>query len=130
RIAACQTLYSRVFVEINPIGEDLIVKNLKLSEKGTEFYNQLLNATLDNLYRVDQTIQKHLLKWKQSRISDSLNAILRIGCCELLYFKETDAKVVFNESIEICREFAGEDAVKILNGVLHAVWKTISVKDS
>lgn len=87
-----------------------------------EFANQLAESAWNNLVAIDEMIQKNLKNWKQSRISPVLNAILRISIGEMLYHQKTDGKVVLNEAIELCKSLVGEQATKICNGVLHAVW--------
>lgn len=123
RILAFQTLYQRNKIGIHPEGEERLFAEHPLAGKYAEFCRNLIDKTWQELAIVDSAIQSHLINWKQARISESLNALLRIATCELLYFSDTDGKVVLNESIEICRKYVDNQATKILNGVLHAVWQ-------
>lgn len=126
RILAYQTLYQRKKIGIQPRGEELLFKATPLADKYSDFCKQLIDTTWKELNAVDETIQRHLTNWKQTRISESLNALIRIATCELLYFPDTDGKVVLNEAIEICRSYVDNQATKILNGVLHAIWQETS----
>ena len=49
-------------------------------------------------------------------------AVLRIAAEELLASehgeKKTDARIIINEALEICRTYADENAVAFVNGVL------------
>ncbi|MBU2644512.1 transcription antitermination factor NusB [bacterium] len=123
RILAYQTLYQRKKIGIQPAGEARLFLEHPLSDKYSEFCRQLIDTTWKELSTIDGTIQRYLINWKQTRISESLNALLRIATCELLFFPDTDGKVVLNEAIEICRSYVDSQATKILNGVLHAVWQ-------
>ena len=128
RIVALQTIYSRSRFKYIEEAEVLIAKDSKLPKKHQKFAQNLIRKTWKNLEEIDQSITRNLKNWKQYRLSETLNALLRIGTCELMYFPETDAKIVFNESIELCKSFVGEQATKICNGVLHAVWQEWSHK--
>ncbi|MBT3226233.1 MAG: transcription antitermination factor NusB [Deltaproteobacteria bacterium] len=123
RILAYQTLYQRKKIGIHPTGEELLFNDNPLAEKYSDFCHQLIETTWKELATVDETIQRHLTNWRQARISDSLNALLRIATSELLFFPDIDGKVVLNEAIEICRNYVDAQATKILNGVLHAIWQ-------
>ncbi len=123
RILAYQTLYQRKKIGVHPTGEALLLGANPLAEKYSDFCHELIETTWKELITVDETIQRHLLNWKQTRISESLNALMRIATSELLYFPDIDGKIVLNEAIEICRSHVDTQATKILNGVLHAIWQ-------
>jgi len=123
RILAYQTLYQRKKIGIHPLGEELLSDATPLAEKYSDFCQQLIETTWKELSTIDETIQRHLINWKQTRISESLNALLRIATSELLYFPDIDGKIVLNEAIEICRSYVDTQATKLLNGVLHAIWQ-------
>lgn len=123
RILAYQTLYQRKKIGVHPAGEELLFNTNPLAEKYSDFCHQLIETTWKELSTVDETIQRHLLNWRQTRISESLNALMRIATGELLYFPDIDGKIVLNEAIEICRSYVDTQATKILNGVLHAIWQ-------
>ncbi|NQU63460.1 MAG: transcription antitermination factor NusB [SAR324 cluster bacterium] len=127
RILAYQTLYQRKKIGIQTRGEEILFKATPLSDKYSDFCKQLIETTWKELNAIDETIQRHLTNWKQTRISESLNALIRIATCELLYFPDTDGKIVLNETIEICRSYVDSQATKILNGVLHAIWQEKSI---
>lgn len=121
RILAYQILYQRKKIGIQPEGEERLFRETPLAEKYADFCRNLIEITWRELETIDSHIQSHLINWKQARISESLNALLRIATAELLYFPNTDGKVVLNEAIEICRRYVDAQATKILNGVLHAI---------
>lgn len=123
RILAYQILYQRKKIGIQATGEDRLFEETPLADKYVNFCRQLIDTTWKELETIDKTIQRHLINWKQTRISESLNALFRIATCELLYFPDTDGKVVLNEAIEICRSYVDTQATRILNGVLHSIWQ-------
>lgn len=123
RILALQIIYSRSKLGINQAGESEVIRDSCLKGKYREFGSQLIETTWKHLSEIDLAIQKHLKNWKQNRLTDTLNALLRISVAELLFFPETEKKIVINEAIELCREFVDEKATKMCNGVLHSVSK-------
>ena len=123
RILAFQIVYNRQKLGVQTEGEALHSSFTPLSDDHRQFGESLVETTWQNLERIDQSIQSHLINWKQSRISIALNALLRVCSCELLFFPDTDGKIVLNEAIEICKTYVDDGATRILNGVLHAIWQ-------
>lgn len=102
--------------------ETLILDPKELDQDSLTFSRNLIDQCWENLEEVDNQIQQNLKDWKQSRLSETLNAVLRLATAELLFFPETDGKVVINEALELCRTYLGESPVKMCNGVLHGIW--------
>ena len=130
RILAFQITYTRAKFGIHHKGEELLFKQAGLTGNYQIFFQNLVDTTWEKLDEIDKVIQQHLTNWKQTRISETLNALLRISSCELLFFPEIDNKIVINEAIEICRNFVGEKATKFCNGDLHAVWQDSNSKEN
>lgn len=128
RILAFQTIYCRHKLGINAAGEKQLLEESGLQGKYREFSWGLVEHTWNRLAEIDTVIQNHLKNWKQHRISDTLNALLRIGIGELLQYSETETKIIINEAIEICKLYVDEKATKICNGVLHSAAKEIRVE--
>lgn len=125
REIAFQVLYHRSKLGVTPYGEDLLIQSIQTNKKQYSYCTYLIQHTWDNLDQIDSVIEKHLINWKQSRLSDSLNALLRLGIFELLFEKEIDGKVILNETLEICKKYVDEKATKMCNGVLHAVYQSL-----
>lgn len=128
RVIAFQTIYSRHKLGVVSSGEERMISDSNLPEKYATFSRNLIQNTWQQLEEIDQVIEANLQNWKQKRLADTLNALLRIAICELKYFPDTDAKVVINEAIEICREYIDEKATKICNGVLHSASKDLRLE--
>jgi transcription antitermination protein NusB len=122
RELAVKLLYSRDRLDNTNALEHFIHPNTTQGKTIDEFANELAETAWNNLVAIDEMIQKNLKNWKQNRISPVLNAILRISIAEILFNQNTDGKVILNEAIELCKSLVGEQATKICNGVLHAVW--------
>ncbi len=121
RIAALQILYSRSQAGISHQGERLIGLEANLKEEGLAFARSLVTRAWADLNEVDRFIQEALQEWRQERLSSSLNALLRLAVSELLYWPETDAKVIFNEALDLCKSYVDPEATSLVNGLLHRV---------
>lgn len=125
REIAFQVLYHRSKLGITPYGEELLIQSIESDKKQLAYCNYLIRQTWENLDQIDSIIEKYLINWKQSRLSDSLNALLRLSVCELLFEPDIDGKIILNEAIEICKQYVDEKATKMCNGVLHAVYQKL-----
>ena len=122
RELAVMLIYSRDRLDDSNEMEHFIHPDSHQGKGVDEFANELVEIAWNNLVVIDEMIQKNLKNWKQNRISPVLNSILRISIGEILFYQKTDGKVIINEAIELCKSLVGEQATKICNGVLHAVW--------
>lgn len=91
------------------------------------FMEKLLDGVLAKQSELDLVIEKAAPEWPIDRISPVDRNILRLGLYELLFAdrKEVPAKVAINESIELAKQFGGENSSRFVNGVLGAVYKEI-----
>jgi transcription antitermination protein NusB len=91
------------------------------------FMEKLLNGILSKQTELDLVITKAAPEWPIDRISPVDRNILRLGLYELLFSdrSEVPAKVAINESIELAKQFGGDNSSRFVNGVLGAVYKEI-----
>lgn len=91
------------------------------------FMEKLLDGVLVKQPELDLVIEKAAPDWPLERISPVDRNILRLGLYELLFAdrKEVPAKVAINESIELAKQFGGDNSSRFVNGVLGAVYKEI-----
>lgn len=80
---------------------------------------------------IDETISAHLKKWTMSRISKVSLAILRLGVWEILFSDDVEDDIVVSECVRLATDYAYEDDVSFVNGVLGTVVrsKTAEKKD-
>lgn len=70
---------------------------------------------------IDETISAHLKKWTMSRISKVSLAILRLGVWEILFSDDVEDDIVVSECVRLATDYAYEDDVSFVNGVLGTV---------
>jgi len=102
---------------------DEILEEKKIRNKQREFAMELFRGVMDNIEKVDESIEAALTDWDFDRLGSIERATLRLGSYEIL-FGSLDSAVVINEAIEITKAFGTEQSPKFINGVLDAISKS------
>jgi transcription antitermination protein NusB len=87
------------------------------------FANELFEGAAGQIKELDDLIEQHS-EWKFDRLPAIDRAILRLAIYELRA-NTAQRRTVFNEAIELAKKFSGEESASYLNGILHAVSKTV-----
>ena len=74
-------------------------------------------GVVSNQTAIDELIGANLKKWKMDRISKVSLAILRLGVYEIVY-DDIDNYIVVSECVKLASEYAFEDDISFINGVL------------
>jgi len=131
RSVAMQSLYEWDFHgKVDGDLEKITQKNIEEFGQGLESYDfiwQLVNGVKENIEVIDKIIEKTAPEWPINQINILDRNVLRIGIFELLYENkdEVPPKVAINESIELAKNFGGENSRKFINGVLGTVYREI-----
>lgn len=117
REAAFLLIFEKSFRE-EPMSE-LIVLAVESRALELNDYARRLALTVDEKeVELDQNIEKHLTKWKITRLARVTLAVLRLAVCELSYFPDIPVRVTINEAIELAKKYATENDASYINGVL------------
>ncbi len=100
---------------------DTILVGLRNNPAAYEFAKKLVIQTITHTPDIDTVIKEKVTNWDFKRIAVLDRLILRMGICELLYFKEIPPKVSMNEAIELAKLFSTQRSGQFVNGVLDAV---------
>jgi N utilization substance protein B len=92
-----------------------------LTDELQSFATSLADGVAAHAADIDPIIAAAAEHWRIDRMTVMDRLILRLAVYEFLHERETPAKVVINEALELARSFSGDDAVKFINGVLDAV---------
>jgi N utilization substance protein B len=98
-----------------------VLTGLAGNKPAHEFAKHLVEATVTHSAEIDKIIRTRVANWDFKRIAILDRLILRMGICELLYFREIPPKVTMNEAIELAKLFSTEKSGQFVNGVLDAV---------
>jgi N utilization substance protein B len=102
-----------------------ILPPLEEHKPAHEFAKRLVAKTVEHRVDFDKIIRGKLNNWDFKRVALLDRIILRMGICELMYFKEIPPKVSMNEAIELAKLFSTQRSGKFVNGVLDAVLNDI-----
>ena len=98
------------------------------SEDSTRiFANKLFEGASKSADELDALIVQHAKNWRLERMAIIDRAVLRLAIYELRA-GETPHKVVMNEAVDLAKKFSSEDAGSFVNGILDAVYKTLTSK--
>ena len=81
------------------------------------FAQRLVLGCLEHRDRIDAALSA-ASSWSLGDIGKVERAVLRLGSFELLETDGTPVAVVVDESLELTRAYAGDEAVQYVNGVL------------
>lgn len=124
-----QALYA---YELSGDSVDHVVKTIlePLHEnKGSyQFARHLVKKTIEHAGDLDMIIRAKVTNWDFKRIAVLDRLILRMGICELLFFRDIPPKVSMNEAIELAKLFSTERSGQFINGVLDSVMNDVKEK--
>ena len=102
---AIQLLYQWDFRKDQPVDDEIAVIVSKITE-------------------IDSLIKDSATQWPLEQVAPVDRAILRYGTWELLYSESRPSeKVIIDESIELAKEYGGENSPSFVNGVLGSILK-------
>jgi len=84
----------------------------------------IVHAVITSRDELEKIYEPYLANWRSERISVCTKLILLFAIWELEN-KETDARIIINEAVELAKCFAEEDAYRFINGVLDPVSKDL-----
>lgn len=90
-------------------------------EEGLAFVRSLAPLLDEERERLDAAIDASLTGWAPERVSAVERCILRLALCELKLENDTPPGVIFNEAVDLARDFSGEEAAAFVHGVLDRV---------
>ncbi len=88
--------------------------------KPDKFMEELARGTVTNAARIDKQIEEKSQHWRLERMPVVDRNILRLAIYELT-MNSLPAPVIIDEALELARQFAGDESVSFINGVLDAV---------
>ena len=115
----------RVLFEIEGHGErtrtspcGIRASDLRATADVRAFARTIVVGCVDHLDAIDAALADAMEHWSLVDIGKVERAVLRLGAFELLYMEPTPVAVVIDESIELARAYAGDEAAQFVNGVL------------
>lgn len=92
-----------------------------LPEHLRAFATSLADGVASRVEEIDPLIGEAAEHWRLERMNVMDRLILRLAVYEFLHERETPAKVIINEALELARSFSGDEAVRFINGLLDGI---------
>jgi len=101
--------------EFNPSPEEVRV-----------FAARLVLLVQEHRQEIDEMIVKAAEHWSLGRMAIIDRNILRLGAVQLAYMaEEVPPKVALDESIELAKDYGGEESSKFINGILDRIYREL-----
>ena len=90
-----------------------------------EFAEEIFRGVIAEQATIDECITRHAANWRLERMPAVDRNVLRLAIYEMMR-TPTPPAVVIDEALELARQFAGEESVHFVNGVLDAVKRELN----
>lgn len=126
RIIIMQTLYEWDFKDNYKNSDEILKRNINnfIEDCDEDFIKKNVKGVIENISKLDKTIEKAAPEWPIEQIAVIDKTILRLSVYELLFNKEIPPKVVINEAVELAKSYGSESSSKFINGVLGTLFKS------
>jgi N utilization substance protein B len=129
RIHAVQALYqAEVWKGRTPELTEQLLTELELPADTAQFTRELTAGTLKYRRDIDRLLRMHLEHWKLERLSSTTRNILRLATYELCYGPPLPHHVVFDEALELGKEFVDEQFHGLINRVLQKIYDALQLE--
>lgn len=105
------------------LGDSLFEADDEISKESEEFFRILFDGMLEKQMDIDAKISKYLRNWTIDRLRAIDRCILRLAIFEMLYYKKTPIRVIFDEYIELAKKYGDSDSKNFINAVLDSINK-------
>lgn len=109
--------------DYNEVIETYKENNEKKSEENMEYVKELVEGTEANKEKLDENIQKHMIKWSINRLSKINKIILRVATYEILFKEDIPNVVSVNEAVDLAKKYSDYKSASFINGVLDSMIK-------
>ena len=129
RILAVQALYQ---LSLNKDAkESKVIKDLIQNEESKNradkiFLSKLVKETIKKKTKLVNEIISASNKSKFDKMETLLKVILKLGTCELFYFKNIPINVSLSQYVKVGSSFLNDREVGLINGILDKVSKNIN----
>ncbi len=124
RVYAMEIIYQKELGTYENLGQ--LKVNMKIKDE--IFGNTLIDKMEVDKESIVKNINNCLMDWSFTRLGFLERSILLLGFTEMNKFQEIPLHVSLDEWVDITKEYCGEDAKKLVNGVLNK-YKNILIQD-
>ena len=121
RILALQVLYESDLTEHSwrhALAHQACV--MRFSKQALPYAERWVDGLLAHQAEMDTLISRFAPAWPVEQLAVVDRNVLRLALYELRYERDTPAKVVINEAVELAKTYGSETSPRFVNGVLGA----------
>ena len=129
RILAVQALYQLSLnkdAKESKVIKDLIQNKESKNRADKIFLSKLVKETIKKKTKLVNEIISASNKSKFDKMETLLKVILKLGTCELFYFKNIPINVSLSQYVKVGSSFLNDKEVGLINGILDKVSKNIN----
>ena len=108
--------------------DESLARDLENEATEKRFAEDLVRGVRHQAAAIDALLGRCSRNWRLERMSWVDRNLLRLACFELDERRETPARVVLNEAIEIARRYSTSESSGFVNGVLDRVMQELGHK--
>jgi transcription antitermination protein NusB len=101
-----------------PLRYQLAEAGLARHPEVAAFARDLVMGVLSHEEALNREIRQASKNWELEQMAKMDRIILRIAIYEIAIARQVPMKAAINESIELAKEFSGEDSSRFVNGIL------------
>ena len=117
------------FIKGDESADEIFTKATEVRELECDDYvRAVFFGSTEHREKIDAEIEKALVGWRKTRLSNVSLALLTLSTYELMFMDDIPARVSINEAIELSKKYDDEKAYSLVNGVLNAVAESLSRK--
>lgn len=90
-------------------------------EMDKEFFQDLMNVSLQNEEEYEQMVSEKAKNWTVERITPVDIVILRMGIAEMIHFSSIPVKASINEYVDLAKNYGTPKSKEFINGLLDVI---------
>jgi len=110
-------------LESATLSTELYLKHFYPDSSVSDLFLRLTLGVKNDQASLDEKIQSCSEHWKIARMERVDRVILRLGTWELIEERETPAKVIIDEAVELAKKFSTTESASFVNGILDQIAK-------
>ncbi len=95
-----------------------------ISEENKDFVTAIYTGVAENYDALCAELKGYVKGYNPDNMFKVDLAILLIALYEIKYYKQTDSKIVANESVELAKKYSTDKSFKFINGVVASIIKS------
>ena len=120
-----QLVFEKCFHDESEFLYDEILEDGSIDDENKEWLSTLYGGIIEYKNDIVTGLQKYVEGYKIEDLFKVDFAILVMAYYELVYYKETPAQIVANESVELAKKFSTDKSARFVNGVVAKIIKDI-----